>query len=252
MRGWTATSVALLILSCHAPGFAAEPTLRARAESEIRQSGQTKSHSSDAQLSSSMLRLEDPMPNVRGRTWDYYLKLSVQSFTPSGTGGNDLTNERFSLTEAGSSVMPGLGFGLQADVLKPTTFRLALGLGARLAFSTKKSSAQFSTGFRETDVTLNSTLYSVNPMISLRLARLESLRLNLLGEVGSVNYTQTSTNKLAAFSEHANFYGTGAGLEYLFSSNWSVLIDYLHRQVAGNSPVGLEADNFELGTRVTW
>ena len=226
--------------------------LRSLAEREIRQTGQVRTHSNDVELSSSMLRLEDPVPQVASRGWDYVLGLSLQTFKPSGMASNDLTASTFDMSRAHASPMPAASFGFRKNGITMDSWSMAWGLAGNFAYTTAKGSARFTTGYVAPDSTLSSALVSVDPSLNLRLARWSRLRLNVGGEVGSVNYTQSSSNKRAAFAEHASYYGEALALEYNFVANVSILAKYVHRKLAATSALGLQSDNYALGTEVTW
>jgi hypothetical protein len=228
--------------------------LRERAVQEIQQQGRHANRSTDAQVAdgTGMLSLEDPMPKARGRSWDYFIRFALQVYSPGGIAGNDLSNSRFSLDSTPPALMPALTVGFRNGLIKRDSWSLAWGLGGRIAYTSEKGHACFSTGFCEKETQLNTLMTSGIPELVLKFARLNKWSLNAGPELGTLNYSQTSGNKFAAFSAQSPYLGYTAGAEYAFAKSWSALFSYTHRELTKSTDLKIQADNYELGTRLTW
>lgn len=228
--------------------------LRQQALHEIKREGKRSKSSTDAQVAggTGMLSLEDPMPKARDRAWDYFLRFALQVYSPSGRAGNDLTNSSFSMDPTPPALMPALTAGLRGNLIRQSSWSLGWGLGGRIAYTTEKGHACFTTGFCEKETQLNTLMTAAAPELVLRLNRLSRWSLTAGAEIGNLNYTQSSGNKFANFSASSPYAGYTAGLDYSFNRNWSALFAYTHRSLTKNSRIGIQADNYELGTRLTW
>ncbi len=251
---WSVLGLALSLTAYAAEPVAPNEDLRSRALQEIQQPGKYQKRSTDAQVADStgMLSLKDPMPEVRGRSWDYFVRMSLQTFQPRGNAGNDLTSSRFDLGDTALTLMPALTLGFHAGLVQQNSWSLGWGLGGRIAYASEKGDSCFDTGFCEPEARLNSLMLSALPELTLRFTRFNKWALNAGAELGSINYTQTSGNKLAAFSEQAPFAGWNTGIEYSFNTRWSALFAYSNRMLTKRSQIGLQSDNYELGTRLSW
>lgn len=245
---------AIVFICVNARAETPPTSLRLRAQQEIKTEGRVQKKPSTAQVSgdSGMLSLKDPMPEIRGRRWDYYLRFDAQSFQARGRANNDLTSSDFVLNETNASVMPGLGFGIDLALGDLRAFDVHFGVGGRVAYTSVHGTARFSTGFVESDVRLNSTRVSVHPTLGLRLKRWPWLWLTGGWEYGSLNYTQTSGNKLAVFSDTVAFTGYTAGIDVRCGERWTLLAEYARRALTRPSRLDLQADNWQFGARIFW
>lgn len=223
------------------------------ARTEIQQTGQIKAAPSNAQVASGVLSLKDPRPEIRGRSWNYFLALDLQSFQPKGHASNDLSNANFNLDDNHATVMPSFGLGFRSPLLTRETWQVSWGLMARLGYSSQRTSAKYANGFVERDAQLTSTMLSAGPQLGWSLERLRWLTLDTGFEWGNLNYTQASSNPLATFNRHSPYTGWNTGLEFELKENWTLMTSYWQRQLTGKaSRLALQADNFELGTRILW
>jgi hypothetical protein len=251
---------AVLGFALHASAYAATSStkapidLRDRALQEIQQQGKHSNRSTDAQVANGtgMLSLEDPMPKARGRSWDYFIRFALQVYSPAGVAGNDLSHSRFSLDSIPPAIMPALTVGFRSNLIKSDAWSLAWGLGGRLAYTSEKSHACFTTGFCEKEAQLNTLMTSGIPELILKFARFNKWSFNAGPELGTLNYSQTSGNKFAAFSAQSPYIGYTAGAEYAFAKSRSALFSYTHRELTKSTDLGIQANNYELGTRLTW
>jgi hypothetical protein len=99
---------------------------------------------------------------------------------------------------------------------------------------------------------LKSTLLSAGPTVTLAWERLSWLSLNLGAQFGDLNYTQTSSNEFARFSQHAGYTAYSYGLGFQINRTWSVTTEWNQRSLNSNQTVALQNNNFELGTQITW
>lgn len=228
--------------------------LREQALLEIKREGKRSKTSTSAQVEggTGMLSLEDPMPKARNRSWDYFLRFTLQVYSPSGRAGNDLTTSTFNMDPTPPALMPALTAGLRGNLVRQTTWNLGWGLGGRIGYTTEKGHACFTTGFCEKETQLNTLMTAGVPELVLRFNRFSRWSLTTGAEIGNLNYTQSSGNKFANFSASSPYVGYTAGIDYSFSKNWSALVAYTHRELTKNSRIGIQADNYELGTRLTW
>lgn len=250
---WTVIGLCLHT-SAFAESTKASVDLRDQALQEIKREGKRSTRSTDAQVAgdTGMLSLADPMPKARNRSWDYFLRLSLQVYSPSGTAGNDLTNSRFNMDPTPPALMPALSAGLRGNLLNRDSWNLGWGLGGRIAYTTEKGHACFTTGFCEKESQLNTLMTAGVPELVLRINRFSSWSLTAGAEIGNLNYTQSSGNKFANFSASSPYVGYTAGLDYSINKNWSALVAYTRRDLTKESRIGIQADNYELGTRLTW
>jgi hypothetical protein len=222
------------------------------ARTEIQQAGKASTTSTNAQVTGGMLSLKDPLPPLHTRSWDYFLRVAVQSFRPQGSGSNDLASQRFNLGEVDSTVLPSLALGFELPLWSETEWHLRWGAEGRGAYTTEKGYARFNTGYVESDAHLNTTVLSVDPYLRFGLARWSRWSVLPGMEFGSVTYTQSSNNKLATFSERSSYVGYDLGLEFALTKSAGLAFNYARRTTAATAPARLPNDNYELGTRFSW
>jgi hypothetical protein len=224
--------------------------LRTKAQMEVARPIGPSGPPTDA--ATGILKLKDPAPDIEKRKWNYFVTLSAQSFQPMGHVGNDLTKGSFDLGQTPATVMPAVELGFDAPILVGD-WRLRWGLAGRAAYISQKTTALFSTGFRETDVHLITTMLSLKPNLSIGFPGLAAWKLNLGFEAGVLNYNQASSNDLAAVNIHAGYFGVSLGPEYAIRKSWSVLLDYSNRQLSSvHQDIALQENSFELGSKLIW
>lgn len=213
---------------------------------------ENKDKPSDAAgTSSGMLSLKDPHQSVSLRSWKYFLTLSAQSFSPKGATTNDLGTQ-FNLDEQNSTVMPALGLGVSGHILRGEQLNLGWGLGGKVGYSSQNAVVTLPNGFRIDDARLNSTEMTLNPYLSFNSPALAWLDVRAGYLLGSINYTETSTNDFAKFSRQASFQGFNAGADFYIGRRWSILLDYSYKTLARSSDIQLSESSLEVGTRVIW
>lgn len=202
---------------------------------------------------SSFLKLQDPTPELRNRPWLWTFAFKLQNLQPVGTGKvSDLT---FDLDSYGSSMMPSFEFGFLVPVVEAKYIGWSTGLSAHAGYMAQSTDLVTPAGFTYKDTRLTTTLASIVWSQRLQLTKAPKISFLINPEYGFVNYTQTNMDStLANFTQQNNYWGLGVGAEYLFTRKWAVLAQYAYRDASAKESVssGLQKDNFEIGTQVTW
>lgn len=207
---------------------------------------------SDAQVAGGYLTLKDPRPEIVGRAWKYFASLSVQNFQAEGSASND-SAETFDLGKNDSTVMPSIKLGAMTTPWATGPLNWQFGARGQASFASQETSGLLESGYQVDDARLNSTLLSVGPMLALSWQRLAWLSFTVSPQWGNLNYTQSSSNDLAKFSKQASYEALHYGLDFQIGSKWSVFTEYSNRSLRdGNEQVAIQANNFELGTKVQW
>lgn len=239
-------------LSCGAFAQTSSVSLREQATNEMKVESQNQKTASDAQVSSGMLSLKDPRPEVVTRSWKYFAGFTAENFQPRGKVSTESVGD-FNLGNNSSTFMPGLVAGFLTSDIKTGPIAWKLGLRGNAAFSSQGTSLTFQNGYRVDDARLNSTLLAVGPMATLQWEKLQWLSLTFVPQYGTVNYTQTSSNEFARFSKQTGYSALNFGLDFQFAKQWSIFTEYSQRNMRDeHQEIALEKDNFELGTKVTW
>ncbi|MEK2644571.1 hypothetical protein [Bdellovibrio sp. BCCA] len=222
---------------------------KALAESKIDER-QEKAAASDAQVSG-MLTLKDPRPEVVTRPWKYFAAFSGQMFQAEGTATKQGSGT-FDLSKNDSTVMPSLELGVMSVPFQTKAVLWKFGVRGKAGFASQSVDATLASGYKIDDARLNTTMFSVGPMIAVSWERLAWLSFTLSPQYGTLSYTQTSSDDFAAFSKSAGFHAMGYGLDFAISNKWSLFTEWSQRNLNDSSEIALQKDNFELGTKVTW
>lgn len=223
---------------------------RALTESAVSEK-EAKLSATDAQISGTMLKLDDPTPVAEVRNWKYMAALTAQQFQARGVASNDM-GQSFVLDNNSQTVMPGLEVGILSPTWAVGQANLTVGAKLKGSYASQSSNAITSSGYVIDDSRLNSTLLSAGPAVSIAWERLSWLSLNLGAQFGDLNYTQTSSNEFARFSQHAGYTAYSYGLGFQISKTWSVTTEWNQRSLNNTQTVALQNNNFELGTQITW
>lgn len=210
-----------------------------------------KSAASDAQISGTMLKLEDPLPPGEVRAWKYFAALTVQEFQAQGYVQTDL-GQQFNLNANDQTLLPGLEFGVLTPTWAMGQANLTLGAKLKGAYTSQHTTAVMKSGFVIDDARLNTSLLSAGPTMSLGHEAVSWLSLNLGAQFGDLSYTQTSGNHFAQFTRHASFTSYVYGMGFQLSPRWSLSAEWNSRTLNGSQTVALQSNNFELGTQITW
>lgn len=225
-------------------------SLKQQAVAEAKFEGLEKATATDAQVQG-MLTLKDPRPEIITRSWKYSAALSVQSFQPEGFASKEGSGT-FDLGQNGSTAMPGLELGVLSPAFSTKQVLWKVGLRAKGSLASQETSVTLDSGYEINDARLNTTLFSGGPVLNVSWDRLSWLSLNVSPQIGSLSYTQTSSNDFATFSKTGSFNSMTYGLDFLIGSKWSVFTEWTQRSLKDSSEIALQKDNFELGTKVTW
>jgi hypothetical protein len=230
----------------------APSSMRDMAMAEAQVTGKQQATATDAQVASGYLTLKDPRPEIVGRSWKYFASLSLQSFQAEGSASND-SAETFDLGKNDSTVMPTIKLGAMTTPWATGSLNWQFGARGQASFASQETSGILESGYQVNDARLNSTLLSVGPMLALSWQRLAWLSVTFSPQWGTINYTQSSSNDLAKFSKQAGYESLNYGLDFQIGSKWSVFTEYSNRSLRdGNQQVAIQANNFELGTKVQW
>lgn len=233
-----------------APVAQPELSMREQALAESTYVGQDQKRASDAQVESGVLRLQDPMPQALGRSWKYFAAFSAQQFQTEGRASNEFSS--FDLGTNDSTWMPGLQIGFVTAAMPTGAVNWHLGARAQGSFASQSVNAVMDSGFIIDDARLNSTLLSVGPLVSLNWSRINWLSLTFVPEVGSLTYTQTTSNDFGKFSKSATYQALSWGLEAQVSKGWSLFTEYTQRELKNQDQLAIQRDNIELGTKILW
>ncbi|WP_415062740.1 hypothetical protein [Bdellovibrio sp.] len=227
-----------------------ELSLREKALAESKVEGLAKTSATDAQVPG-MLTLKDPRPEIITRSWRYFAGLTAQSFQPEGIAKKEGSGA-FDLGKNDQTFMPGLELGVLSTPIKTKSVLWKLGLRGKAGFSSQGTSLTLDSGYQINDARLNTTLFSGGPLLTLQWEGLQSVSLTLSPQMGSVTYTQTSSNEFATFSKQSGFESMSYGLDFALGQRWSLFTEWSQRTLKDNTEIALQKDNFELGTKVTW
>lgn len=232
---------------------ASEPSsMRDMALAAAKVDNKAQASATDAQVAGGYLTLKDPRPEIVGRSWKYFASLSFQTFQAEGFASND-SAETFDLGKNDSTVMPSIKLGAMTVPLATGPVNWQFGARGQASFSSQETSGLLGSGYQVDDARLNSTLLSVGPVIALSWQRLAWLSFTFSPQYGTLNYTQSSSNDLAKFSKQAGYEALHYGLDFQIGTKWSVFTEYSNRALRdGNEQVAIQANNFELGTKVQW
>ncbi|WP_413288588.1 outer membrane beta-barrel protein [Bdellovibrio sp. HCB337] len=202
---------------------------------------------------SSFLKLQDPTPELRNRPWLWTFAFKMQNMQPMGTGS--VSNLTFDLESYGPSMMPSFEFGFLVNAIDAKYVSWSTGLSAHAGYMSQSTDLVTPGGFKYEDTRLTTTLVSAVWSHRFKPTKTPKFSVLINPEYGFVNYTQTNVEStLANFSQQNNYWGLGLGAEYSFTRKWAVLAQYAYRDASEKAAVssGLQKDNFEIGTQVTW
>jgi hypothetical protein len=226
--------------------------MRDMAMAEAQVTGKHQASATDAQVAGGYLTLKDPRPEIVGRAWKYFASLSFQTFQAEGIASND-SLQSFDLGKNDSTVMPTIKLGAQTTPWATGPLNLQFGARGQASFASQETSGLLASGYQVNDARLNSTLLSVGPTFALSWQRLAWLSFTFSPQWGTINYTQSSSNDLAKFSKAAGYAALHYGLDFQIGSKWSVFTEYSNRSLRDdNEQMSIQANNFELGTKVQW
>lgn len=202
---------------------------------------------------SSLLKLQDPAPELRNRPWLWTFAFKLQNLQPLGVG--KVANYSFDLESYGSSTMPSLEFGFLLNTIEGQKVTWATGLAAHGGYMSQKTDLMAPNGYNFSDTRLTTTLVSAVWNNRFKTGYTPKLAFLVNPEYGFVNYTQTNTTStLANFSQQNNYWGVGVGAEYFFTPKWALVAQYSYRDADAKKAeiVNLQKNNVEIGTQVTW
>ena len=260
--------LAVGLLASHTSAFAANSEtklntpLNEASQSSVRQMAleetaiiptENKKNSTDASgLSTGMLSLKDPHQEINLRNWKYFLTLSAQSFSPRGSTSNDLGTQ-FNLNDQNSTVMPAIGLGASGNISQNERMNFGWGFGAKVGYASQNSTVTLPSGYRIDDSRLNTTEISLNPYLSFNTPQVAWLDIRAGYLLGTLNYTETSSDDFAKFSRQANFQGANLGADFHVGRRWSVLLDYSYKTLTrSDAGIDIPESSLEVGTRVIW
>lgn len=242
---------AFLFLFIH-PAHAQTAGLKQQALQEIEQhhpAHPAPAAASETKALTGILRLEDPRSKIKPRKWDYFVGVTAESFRPHGTLTNDFSSTGFELDSAGRSVLPSLQLGFQAPLADTARW----GVFAKGSYLSQKESVTFSTGYKENDVRLNTTIVSLNPFLSINPFGLDHWSLDLGLEWGVLDYSQSSSDELANVNSHSVYWGWTMGAEFKLIDGLRLIAAYSNRGLIGHHDnIALQKDALSLGTRLLW
>lgn len=204
---------------------------------------------SDAQVSG-MLQLKDPRKEVVTRNWHYFAAFSMQSHQAEGRAiKQDMTT--FDLGRNDSTIMPGMEFGVISGNFLYPQMTTNWGFLVKGSLASQPSQIALNSGLK-VDARLNTTLLSTGPVFFAKWNSWDRWAISLSPQIGTISYTQTSSNDFVAFSKSGTYSSVSVGLNYNLSPTWTLLADWTQRTMNGTSDLSLQKDNFEIGTRVIW
>jgi hypothetical protein len=236
--------------------------LRNQALVESQIEGQQKQSATTAQVSSGMLVLKDPRPEIITRSWKLFAGLKGQTYSPSGAYTSDL-GTNFSLNRAGQAFMPGLLVGAQTKNFDLPNYikidprvKWNLGLRADASIASQSTATTFKSGYSISDCRLNTIIFSVGPSFSITLLQTDKKYLptmTVTPQIGSLDYTQTSSNEFARFNRQFNFESINLEASLNATPSVQIFASYTQRNsLSASNQVTVQKDNFEMGSKVTW
>jgi hypothetical protein len=254
--------LSFLSISTQSQAFSSIKNLRNQALAESQIDGQQKQSATTAQVSSGMLVLKDPRPEIITRSWKLFAGLKGQSYNPSGIHTSD-SGTNFFLNKAGQVFMPGILIGAQTKKFElPKPFKLDprikwnFGIRADASIASQTTTTTFESGYNISDCRLNTIILSAGPSVSISWQQHTQKYLptiTLAPQIGNLDYTQTSSNEYARFSRQFNF--QSINLEFGFEATQSVQLFASYTLRAPLNPsnqVTIQKDSFDVGSKVTW
>lgn len=229
--------------------FSSAFTYREQAETERQPPKQNNVVVEKLPTNSAILSLEDPRQDIITRKWNYSFSIVAQQFKPQGFAQNDVGT--FNLGNNNSVLFPSIGLGFLSNIKEFSGVHIHGGAQALLGYSNQSTSVLFPSGLVEKNARLSSVLFRLKPTLKVNFVRLPWLSALVGGEWGGLNYTQSSSNSLANFSKQAFFTGWSLGLGWNATPKFSIVAQYTNRAIQDQN-LGLQRDNFELGTSFLW
>lgn len=256
--------ITLLIVSVFSISTMAQTTtvmpmdLKSQAIAESQLQGKQQKFATTTQVSSGMLTLKDPRPEVINRKFKYIAGLKAQSYSPKGIISTDMVGN-LDLSTADSTIMPGFLIGINSsefEINNLPEISYTIGMRADSEFASQPVKTIFKSGYTITDSRLNTSIIAAGPSLSFQLKNkpwIINPKLSLTAQYGTVTYTQTSANEFARFTRLAGLKAVMIDLDIPLTKNNSVYAGYSMRDlVDSETQLALQKDNLEVGTKVVW
>lgn len=202
-------------------------------------------------LSSSLLMLKDPRPEVTTRSFKYLFGLKLEPMTNSGIVTNDL-NENFDFGRTSGVLFPTISLGLSRDINFMTPSMTNGQIYIQGGFLSQEAPANLKNSFLISDARLNSTVLNVGGDLAFLPSILYPVTLTAGAKYGVLNYTQSSSSTFAQFSKSSQFYALQLGANYHLEKNWQLLAAYNFRQLLTNTQINNAPHRLEVGAQVQW
>lgn len=212
-----------------------------------------KASASDVQipLSSSLLTLKDPRPEVTTRSFKYLFGLKLEPLQNSGTVTNEL-NESFEMGRTQATLFPTMALGFS----RPLNFansQLTEGqVYVQGGFLSQEAPANLKSNYYVADARLNSTQLNLGGELHFLPTIFYPVTLSVGGKYGVLNYTQSSSTSFAQFSKSSQFIGLQLGAHYHIENNWHLVAGYNYRQLLTNTQINNAPHRLEVGAQVQW
>jgi hypothetical protein len=199
--------------------------------------------------SSGILRLQDDFHSLKARQFLMIFGVQLQSYRPQGQS-DTLTSSSYSLSSAGSTVLPSLSLGTLYRLAENRSGRWQLGLEAEAGYTSQKTVVPVASG--SVNARLNTTLLEIHPL--LRWAPGSSHWHLFAGYgMGHATVTQSGTNSLSQWSKSGNTADWFAGTDYAFDEKWLVHLTAKQMQISkADAGFDLPSNQVELGAKVLW
>ncbi len=254
--------LSFLLISNQSLAITSVKNLRNQALAESQIDGQQKQSATTAQVSSGMLVLKDPRPEIITRSWKIFAGLKGQSYNPSGIHTSD-SGTKFYLNKAGQAFMPGILIGAQTKKIElPKPFNLDprikwnFGIRADASLASQTTTTTFESGYNISDCRLNTMILSVGPSVSISWQQNTQKYLPTMTftpQFGNLDYTQTSSNEYARFSRQFNFQSMNLELSFEASQSVQLFASYTQRTPLNPSnQMTIQKDSFDVGSKLTW
>lgn len=200
-----------------------------------------------------VLKLEDDYQEPKARDFLWTFGFFLQQHSPSGQAS--MNNSSENLSDSGTTLLPTISVGSLYNIndgIDSAVGAWQVGIEGEVGFTSQKISVQ--AGNQEIEARLNTTLAEIRALARWG-AHLQSRWHARLGfGRGQLNYTQSSDNSLARWSETGDYQAFLVGADYQFNPRWAVLAQAKTISALNNWPSSIDVPStqLELGAQVLW
>lgn len=234
------------------------PSLMTMALNEVNASATDVKKANSAQIQTDnqitgALTLEDPKKEILERDFKYLFSMKLSNLKLQGQISNDV-NAQLNLSQSKASMGPALEFGIFAEALHFTNFKVGFGLNAGAAYFNSANNMTLQSGYVVDDARLVTYMGYLNPYLSVRSRWLPRFTYSVGPQNGYLNVLQSSKSEYANFSANTRFNGLTQRIDFKLTQKWSALVEYQKiGSVASTKDSKISLDDSALiGVKTLW